>query len=93
MKYRDANLPPSDLTEEQRIFDDDCIDNDECPIISGNDSTRPLGRPSNDEREYRLQGLILRDKLRLKLEGCDMHRPRKEEWEYSNNSGAARINT
>ena len=68
VEYRDANLPPSDLTEEQRIFDDDCIDTDACPIISGNDSTRPLGRPSNDEREYRLQGLMLRDKLRLELE-------------------------
>ena len=50
VEYRDTNLPPSDLAEEQLIFDEDCIDTESCPIISGNDSTRPLGRPINDER-------------------------------------------
>ena len=52
VEYRYANVPPSNLTEEQRIFDDDCIDTDAYPIISGNDSTRHLERPSNNEREY-----------------------------------------
>jgi len=93
VEYRDANLPPSDFAVEQRIFDHDCTDIDACPIISGNDGARPAGRPSSDEREYRLQGLKLRDTLRLNFAACDMHRPRQEEWEYSNNGGAVRINS
>ena len=92
VEYRDENQSPSDIAEEQRIFNDDCVNTDACPIISGNDSTRPRGRPTVDEREYRLQGLKLRDKLRLDIADCDMHRPRKEEWEYNNNGGAVRIN-
>ena len=92
VEYRDANLPPSDISVEQRIFNDDCINTDACPIVSGNDSTRPAGRPSSDERECRLQGSKLRDKLRLDIADCDMHRPRQEDWEYNNNGGAVRIN-
>ena len=91
VECRDENLTPLDISVKQRIFNDDCINMGAYPIISGNDGTRPVGRPRVEEREYRLQGLKLRDNLRLDIAGCDMHRPRQEEWEYNKNGGAVRI--
>ena len=44
------------------------------------------GRPSATDKFCKMQGLKLRDKLRLSIKDHAMHHPRKEEWETNVNT-------
>ena len=67
------------------IFVDDICDQGVFNTVVLNDNQRLVGRPSNVEKQRRLNGLALRDHLRDQLQNHDMHRPRKDtndEWTY-----------
>ena len=70
---------------DRSIFVDDMCDNNIFNIVVSNDNNRPSGRPTNVERERRINGVVLRDMLRDKLQNHNMHRLRKDddgEWTY-----------
>ena len=67
------------------IWSQDSDDNAECHIVFGNDIGRPRGKIQFDEREFRLKGLRLRDKLKLYLRDHYMYRPSKETWYQDEN--------
>ena len=80
VEYRDANLPPYDIDIERNIFQEDCTNSTERPIVASNNTTRSAGRPSNNDINQRLKGLRLRDKLRLLLKDHELYR-QKKEWD------------
>ena len=92
VEYRDTDFPPSGTDIERHIFQDNCTNSTKCPIIAGNNNTRHSVRPSNDNRDQRLKGLRLRDKLRLALKDHELYHPRKEEWDYDKNMTIIRYN-
>ena len=63
---------------DRSIFVNDMCDNGIFNTVVTNDTHGGEGgRPSNDERDRRINGLLLRDKLRDTLQDHNMHRPRK----------------
>ena len=67
-------------TVERAIFVDDLYDNGHSNLIVTNDNHRgDGGRPSNDERERRINEQLLRNELRLSLANVHMHRPSKQD--------------
>ena len=44
------------------------------------DDQRDIGRRLNHDKENRLNGMQLRDKLHISLMNHDMHRARREDW-------------
>jgi len=90
--YRDAQTNNVEVESdiESVIFENDCLDRGIQPIVVGNDGGRPSGRPSATDKFYKMQGLKLRDKLRLSLKDHDMHRSRKEEWSTNVNTHVVR---
>ena len=65
---------------ERQVFQDELVECGVSSNVTGQDSSRVVGRPRLDERDCRLRGLVLRDKLRKSIADHDMHRPRKNEW-------------
>ena len=55
------------MSTENEIFECDRLDNRITSTVINSDSTRPSGRPSDDEIECRMNGLMLRDHLRQSL--------------------------
>ena len=53
------------------------IDSDEDMLTENSDAIRPAGRPTCDEVECRMNGLMLRDHLRQSLKNHNMERPSK----------------
>ena len=49
------------------------------PCVVGNNNSRPSGRPSSDDTNCRINGLILRDSLRDDLSNHNMHRSCKND--------------
>ena len=49
---------------ENEIFEYDRLDNGITSSVINSDATRPVGRPTNNEVESRMNGLMLRDHLR-----------------------------
>ena len=78
--YRESKLPEDkrvdELIEEQ-LFHDELSDNGINPIVVVNDSNRGSGNITNNEKESRLNGLKLRDRLKISLMNHDLNRPRK----------------
>ena len=79
-----------DTQTERLIFEQDCSDNNNQPIVCGIDMGKPRGRPSIESKTYKRQGLSLRDTLRVSLMNHDMHRPKKEQWNENKNTHVAR---
>ena len=68
---------------DRSIFVDDMYDNGIFNLVIHNDSIeRDQGCPTNRERESRLNGLKLRNKIRDILHHHDMVRPSRSEWHY-----------
>ena len=76
---------------EGEIFNNDLRDNGIIPIVVG-DEVRGAGRPANDEREWKLKGILRRDLLKGSLRDHDIHRPRKEDWDVDENCHVIRGN-
>ena len=85
-----TNNMVNEINIERDIFENDCSDKGVQPIVVGNDGGRLAGRPSALEKYYKVQGIQLRDKLRLAIRDHDMHRPRKEEWDTNINTHVVR---
>ena len=69
-----------DNAVERAMFVDNLCDNGYSNIVITNGNHRgDGGRPSNDERERRSNGQLLRNKLRLNLANANMHRPSKQD--------------
>ena len=77
--YREEHSDSIPDETERVIFNEDMVDSGESVIVIGND-VGIHGNNENHEREMRLKGLKIRDKLRLSLMDHDLRRPRKEEW-------------
>ena len=67
---------PDKITEDQ-IFDYDRLDNAIISSVVTSDSTCPVGITSNDEVNFRMNGLLLRDHLMLSFHNHNMHRSTK----------------
>ena len=66
-----------DMLTENEIFEYDRLDNGITSSVINSDATRPAGRPTCDEVECRMNGLMLRDHLRQSLKNHNMERPSK----------------
>ena len=88
VEYRDShtNYLEEEIFIETIIFENICTDRGIQPIVVGNDGGRLSGRPSATDKLYKIQGLKLRDKLRLSIKDHTMYRPRKEELETNVNT-------
>ena len=78
------NVQTEDCTERS-IFVDDICNQGVFNTVVLNDNQRPGGRPTNAEKQRRLNGIALRNHLRDQLQNHNMHRPRKDandEWSY-----------
>ena len=63
---------------DRSIFVNDMLDNGVFnTVVTNDDHGGDGGRPPNDERDRRINGIQLRNKLRDKLQDHNMHRPRK----------------
>ena len=67
--------PVDDYRKENEIFEYDRLDHGIISSVISSDSTRPRGRPTNDEIVCRQNGLLLRDHLRASFASHNMHRP------------------
>ena len=78
MDYRNSTyIVVEESTADRSIFVDDMVDNGVFNLVVGNDNNRgDGGRPKNDERQSRIDGIHLRDNLRDELGHHDLHRPR-----------------
>ena len=76
--YREEDSDSIPDETERSIFNEDMVDSGESAMVVGN-GVGVRGNISNHEREMRLKGLKLRDKLILSLMDHDLKRPRKEE--------------
>ena len=81
-----------EISIERTIFEDDCDDNGITSIVRGQDCLFRPGPKTTNDKDSRLKGLILRDKLRVKLKDHDMHRPRKNDWHEDNYMHVVRDN-
>jgi len=74
----------ADNTIDMSIFVDDMCDNGVFNMVVLNDSNRgDGGRPTNIEKQRRIDGVVLRDELRDTLQNHNMHRPKKSDvWDY-----------
>ena len=83
--HRMKNNTPvvADTTERERFVDDMC-DNAIFNMVITNDSNRGEGgRPNNEEKLRRMNGVKLRDELKNALVNLNMHRRRKKDnWNY-----------
>ena len=63
---------------------DDMCDNGVFNMVVLNDSNRgDGGRPTNIEKQRRIDGVVLRDELRDSLQNHNIHCPRKKNiWDY-----------
>ena len=77
--YREERSDSIPDETERVIFNGDMVDSGESAMVIDND-VGVCGNISNYDREMRLKGLKLREKLRLSLMDHDLRRPRKEEW-------------
>ena len=89
-----GTIENNDERIERNVFIDDMCDNGIFNMVVGNDNSRGEGgRPSNDERIRRTNGLELREKLKISLENHDMHRKTKADaWQYDNSNHIELIN-
>ena len=80
VEYRDAqkNYLEEESSIETIIFENDCTNRGMKPIVVSNDGGRLSGRPSATDKNYKIQGLKLRDMLRLSIKDNAMHRPKKK---------------
>ena len=83
--YRDEHCNTDTGVTDRRIFTEDISNNGAMVMVVGDDQ-RDKGRKSNDEKENRLKGLQLRDRLRISLMNHDMHRASREEWSGDENN-------
>ena len=67
----------NEVFTENEIFDYDRLDNGITSSVICSDATRPSGRPTDNEVESRMNGLMLRDHLRQSLKNHNMERPSK----------------
>ena len=67
--YRNKHsVPTIDKTNEREIFVDDICDNAIFSMVINNDNNRGEGgRPSNEEKQRRMNGVWLRDELKVAL--------------------------
>ena len=87
--YRLKNsVPVADITHEREIFVDDMSDNGIFNMVITNDNNRGEGgRPSNEEKRRRMNGVSLRDELKTALMNANMHRRRKKDnWNYDSSN-------
>ena len=83
--YRNKHsVPTIDKTNKREICVDDMCDNTIFNMVINNDNNRGEGgRPSNEEKQRRINGVRLRDELKLALVHANMHRRRKKDnWNY-----------
>ena len=83
--YRNSSSAPTvDYALNRSIFVDKICDNGICNIMVTNDDNRGEGgHPTNDEKQRRINGVLLREKLKNSLRKHKMHRLRKDnEWVY-----------
>ena len=83
--YREEHCDNGTGVTDRRIFTEDINNNGGDVMVVGDDH-RDKGRKFNNEKEDRLKGLQLRDKLRISLMNHDMHRSRKEDWVVDENN-------
>ena len=83
--YRDEHCNTDKEVTDRRMFTEDISNNGAMVMVVGDDQ-RHKGRISNDEKEYRLKGLQLRDRLRISLMNHDMRRAAREEWSGDENN-------
>ena len=70
--YRDEHCNTDKEVTDKRMFTEDISNNGAKVMVVGDDQHHK-GRISNDEKDYRLKGLQLRDTLRIFLMNHDMH--------------------
>ena len=67
--------PESDNEEDRSIFIDEMCDNGINNIVVGNDNHRGEGGiPTNDKRERRMKGVLIRDNLKTNFMNHNMYR-------------------
>lgn len=92
--YRQDNVNEirNDLNADMTNFMSTNDDIGNMPGVVVNDNRRPRGRISYDERQRRIQGLEIRDRLRQAFIDHNMHRPLHDsnDWEYDSNNHVIR---
>ena len=89
--YRERNNCLEDLTYDNMIFNEDILNTNSLPVQTGNELGCHRGNISNEERSNRVEGMLIRDNLKLLLKECQMYRPRKNEWKTNYASHTIRI--
>ena len=89
-----GNIENDDVMIERNVFIDDMCDNGIFNMVVGNDNNRgDGGRPCNDERIRHMNGIELREKLKISLANHNMHqRIKADAWQFDNSNHVELIN-
>ena len=82
-----TNAQELEVSNERNLFVEDICDNSIYNIVVSNDNNRGEGgRPTNDERYRRMNGLEIRELLRMQFANANMHRPTRDDIVYYDQS-------
>ena len=82
-----TNAQELEVSNERNLFVEDICDNSIYNIVVNNDNNRGEGgRPTNDERYRRMNGLEIRELLRMQFANANMHRPTRDDIVYYDQS-------